>query len=212
MQQQQTERWTQQMQQMYERVAEWLKGFWQTLCTLWQDPHKRVRLMVAAGFAGMGLILCSRLCQPPKDEGRPMAAAQTTETAPEASLEQQLAENLGRMLGQLEGAGECQVMVTLRQSPRTVYASEQNSRARSSGEIYPIDQEQQNKPVLVRDAQGVDPPAGGSNAGSAGQRGAGGLPGRKQCAGLPADYRGGDNGAGNQKHAGLRVCRQPMKP
>ena len=106
MQQQQTERWTQQMQQMYERVAEWLKGFWQTLCTLWQDPHKRVRLMVAAGFAGMGLILCSRLCQPPKDEGRPMAAAQTTETAPEASLEQQLAENLGRMLGQLEGAGE----------------------------------------------------------------------------------------------------------
>ena len=130
----------------------------QTLCTLWQDPHKRVRLMVAAGFAGMGLILCSRLCQPPKDEGRPMAAAQTTETAPEASLEQQLAENLGRMLGQLEGAGECQVMVTLRQSPRTVYASEQNSRARSSGEIYPIDQEQQNKPVLVRDAQGVTRP------------------------------------------------------
>ena len=115
MQQQQTERWTQQMQQMYERAAEWLKGFWQTLCTLWQDPHKRVRLMVAAGFAGMGLILCSRLCQPPKDEGRPMAAAQTTETAPEASHEQ-------------------------RQSPRTVYASEQNSRARSSGEIYPIDQ------------------------------------------------------------------------
>ena len=158
MQQQQTERWTQQMQQMYERAAEWLKGFWQTLCTLWQDPHKRVRLMVAAGFAGMGLILCSRLCQPPKAEGRPMAAAQTTETAPEASLEQQLAENLGRMLGQLEGAGECQVMVTLRQSPRTVYASEQNSRARSSGEIYPIDQEQQNKPVLVRDAQGVTRP------------------------------------------------------
>lgn len=117
-----------------------------------------MRLMVAAGFAGMGLILCSRLCQPPKDEGRPMPAAQTTETAPEASLEQQLAENLGRMLGQLEGAGECQVMVTLRQSPRTVYASEQNSRARSSGEIYPIDQEQQNKPVLVRDAQGVTRP------------------------------------------------------
>ena len=87
-----------------------------------------------------------------------MAAAQTTETAPEASREQQLAENLGRMLGQLEGAGECQVMVTLRQSPRTVYASEQNSRARSSGEIYPIDQEQQNKPVLVRDAQGVTRP------------------------------------------------------
>ena len=158
MQQQQTERWTQQMQQMYERVAGWLKGFWQTLCTLWQDPHKRVRLMVAAGFAGMGLILCSRLCQPPKDEGKPMAAAQTTETAPEDSLEQQLAENLGRMLGQLEGAGECKVMVTLRQSPRTVYASEQNSRARSSGEIYPIDQEQQNKPVLVRDAQGVTRP------------------------------------------------------
>lgn len=75
MQQQQTERWTQQMQQMYDRAAGWLKGFWQTLCTLWQDPHKRVRLMVAAGFAGMGLILCSRLCQPPKDEGKPMAAA-----------------------------------------------------------------------------------------------------------------------------------------
>ena len=158
MQQQQTERWTQQMQQMYDRAAGWLKGFWQTLCTLWQDPHKRVRLMVASGFAGMGLILCSRLCQPPKDEGKPMAAAQTTETAPEDSLEQQLAENLGRMLGQLEGAGECKVMVTLRQSPRTVYASEQNSRARSSGEIYPIDQEQQNKPVLVRDAQGVTSP------------------------------------------------------
>ena len=46
MQQQQTERWTQQMQQMYERVAEWLKGFWQTLCTLWQDPHKRVTFTV----------------------------------------------------------------------------------------------------------------------------------------------------------------------
>ena len=158
MQQQQTERWTQQMQQMYERAAGWLKGFWQTLCTLWQDPHKRVRLMVAVGFAGMGLLLCSRLYRLPKDEGRPMPIAQTTETAPEDSLEQQLAENLGRMLGQLEGAGECKVMVTLRQSPRTVYASEQNSRARSSGEIYPIDQEQQNKPVLVRDAQGVTRP------------------------------------------------------
>ena len=158
MQQQQTERWTQQMQQMYERAAGWLKGFWQTLCTLWQDPHKRVRLMVAAGFAGMGLLLCSRLCRLPKDEGRPMPIAQTTETAPEASLEQQLAENLGRMLGQLEGAGECKVMVTLRQSPRTVYASEQNSRARSSGEIYPIEHQQQNKPVLVRDAQGVTRP------------------------------------------------------
>ena len=158
MQQQQTERWTQQMQQMYERAAGWLKGFWQTLCTLWQDPHKRVRLMVAVGFAGMGLLLCSRLYRLPKDEGRPMPIAQTTETAPEDSLEQQLAENLGRMLGQLEGAGECRVMVTLRQSPRTVYASEQNSRARSSGEIYPIDQEQQNKPVLVRDAQGVTRP------------------------------------------------------
>ena len=194
MQQQQTERWTQQMQQMYERAAEWLKGFWQTLCTLWQDPHKRVRLMVAAGFAGMGLILCSRLCQPPKDEGRPMAAAQTTETAPEASLEQQLAENLGRMLGQLEGAGECQVMVTLIRGnlPHRPGAAEQAG----AGAGRP----------------GCDPPAGGSNAGSAGQRGAGGLPGRKQCAGLPADYRGGDNGAGNQKHAGLRVCRQPMKP
>lgn len=86
MQQQQTERWTQQMQQMYERVAGWCKGFWQTLCTLWQDPHKRVRLMVAVGFAGMGLILCSRAVPAAKGRGRPMAPAQTTETAPEASL------------------------------------------------------------------------------------------------------------------------------
>lgn len=159
MQQQQTERWSRQMQQMYERTAGWLKGFWQTLCTLWQDPHKRVRLLVAAGFAGMGLLLCSGLHQPPQEQNSP-AAAQANETAQDDFLARQLAENLQELLGRMEGAGECTVMVTLRQSPRTVYAGEQSSRLRSSGEIAPqtLEQEQQNKPVLVRDAQGVTLP------------------------------------------------------
>ena len=206
MQQQQTERWTQQMQQMYERVAEWLKGFWQTLCTLWQDPHKRVRLMVAAGFAGMGLILCSRLCQPPKDEGRPMPAAQTTETAPEAcrksGSDARAAGGRGRMSGDGDPAPKPADGVRQRaEQPRTLVRGNLPHRPGAAEQA-----------GAGAGRPGCDPPAGGSNAGSAGQRGAGGLPGRKQCAGLPADYRGGDNGAGNQKHAGLRVCRQPMKP
>ncbi len=169
MQQQQTERWTQQMQQMYERVAGWLKGFWQTLCTLLAGPAQ-------AGAADGG----SGLCRDGADPSAPGRASRQRTRADRCqphkqpkprrklSVEQQLAENLGRMLGQLEGAGECQVMVTLRQSLTDgVRQRAEQPRTLVRGNL-------PHRPGAAEQAGAGagtprgDPPAGGSNAGSAG--------------------------------------------
>lgn len=74
------------------------------------------KIIVAVGLIGMALILLSEFL--PK---------QTAKTAAKVSAEefvQKTEEKLSAMLGSIEGAGQCQVMVTLENGVEYVYASQ----------------------------------------------------------------------------------------
>lgn len=75
------------------------------------------RLIVAAGILGIALILLSEFW--PKEAQSASAKASTDEFVAKTE------EKLNQIVGSIEGAGQCQVMVTLENGVEYVYASEQ---------------------------------------------------------------------------------------
>lgn len=95
----------------WKRTAELLKG------------GKAQKILVAAGLAGMILILLSQFW-PKKTEEQsdtvPVASSFTAEQYAE-----QTEKRLSELIAHIAGAGECQVMVTLENGVEYVYANQQ---------------------------------------------------------------------------------------
>ncbi|MCI8554466.1 MAG: stage III sporulation protein AG [Clostridiales bacterium] len=78
------------------------------------------KLILAAGLAGMALILLSQFW--PKRETAPQETARAAVSTEEYVAKTE--ERLRSLVGGIEGAGRCQVMVTLENGVEYVYASE----------------------------------------------------------------------------------------
>ena len=78
---------------------------------------KGTKIIVAVGLVGMGLILASNFWTPKSD--KQVAAAKASAEEFVAKTETKLAA----LVGSIEGAGSCQVMVTLENGVEYVYAT-----------------------------------------------------------------------------------------
>lgn len=121
----------------------------QKLAAAFKGDKRLVNLAVAAGLAGMLLIAVS--------EWLPSSGAAGSDVAQEnpavfqdsaARYEQELEARLESLICQVDGAGATQVMVTLAESPRTVYATDTETDAAGSS---------RSEHLLLAD--GADPPA-----------------------------------------------------
>lgn len=98
------------------------------------------RLLVYLGIGGILLIGLSEWLPRSADEGSGAGAAQT-ETLTAAQLEAALENRLLTLLTQMEGVGQCQVMVTLERGTQKVYATDRTeagsgTERESFGESY----------------------------------------------------------------------------
>ena len=105
----------------------------QRLHEFWERAD-RTRLLVILGLVGMGIILCSELL-PSGATGQEAEQLSGEEVCGQSDSERyvrSIEERLTQILSQIDGAGECSVMVTLRESSRSVYASEDKSTTQTS--------------------------------------------------------------------------------
>ena len=127
-----------------QKLAQWTKQL--------RGKKSRVSLLLVIGFLGMGLILLSELLDTPAQEEAPAQPQQQEQTAPEQSLEQRLEE----IVGQIDGVGRCSVMVTLKESACSVYATEDSQRR--EGAQQDGSSESESRLVLIEGAQGEQQP------------------------------------------------------
>ncbi len=111
---------------------------------------KGVRLLLILGGVGIGLILLSEWL--PEKE----TAVQTGDTGTTAAYTAQLEARLERLVSAIDGAGACQVMVTLENGVEYVYATEDKSDSnyRQDGEAVDT-RENVAQSVIVVDDQGL---------------------------------------------------------
>lgn len=97
----------------------------QRLSAVWKGKTKATNLILAAGLIGMLLIAVSEWLPADSPDAKQTSAdslsQETTEYA--ADLEQRLEA----LIQQVDGAGQTQVMVTMSESSRTVYATDSSS-------------------------------------------------------------------------------------
>ncbi len=128
-----------------QKLAQWTKQL--------RGKKSRVSLLLVIGFLGMGLILLSELLDTPaQEEETPAQPQQQEQAAPEQSLEQRLEE----IVGQIDGVGRCSVMVTLKESACSVYATEDSQRR--EGAQQDGSSESESRLVLIEGAQGEQQP------------------------------------------------------
>lgn len=143
------------MREDFDRFLQRLQAFWRSFC----NSQNRVRLLVAVGLLGMGLILCSELLageEPKKSE----PATEQPEQQNAQQSEQQLQQRLEEIISQIDGVGECSVMLTFEESERSVYAvedsvSQEQDRQTNSGSS---SSSSQKKLVLIEDGEGGNQP------------------------------------------------------
>lgn len=127
-----------------QKLAQWTEQL--------RGKKSRVSLLLVIGFLGMGLILLSELLDTPAQEETPAQPQQQEQAAPEQSLEQRLEE----IVGQIDGVGRCSVMVTLKESACSVYATEDSQRR--EGAQQDGSSESESRLVLIKGAQGEQQP------------------------------------------------------
>lgn len=82
------------------------------------NDKKRIKIIVAIGLIGMVLILASEMLSAENKNKPDKAAAEFSYT--EYTLE--LEDRLVSLISQIDGVGECRVMITLENSAESVYA------------------------------------------------------------------------------------------
>lgn len=97
-----------------------------------QQEKARLNLLILLGLAGMALLCLSEWipsAESSVDEEVPATVAQTETSQSYAS---QLEQRLEDLIGEVEGAGRCRVMVTLVSGEETVYATDTEQGETSS--------------------------------------------------------------------------------
>lgn len=106
---------------MEEEKKKKLLEFWKRIV----DSDKKIRILVAVGLIGMGLLLLSELLPDKKPTEKENATAVSTQDKiSNEQYAQQMEQRLKGVLEKIDGAGKCEVMVTLKQGTQLVYASE----------------------------------------------------------------------------------------
>ncbi len=86
-----------------------------------QNKDKKLRLLVILGLIGVLLIALSEwLPRRPREEEEQPTGGTVSVTQVEAALE----ERIAALIGQVDGVGDCRVMVTLESGSRFVYAAD----------------------------------------------------------------------------------------
>ena len=88
----------------------------------WVKTSKGQRILLGAGLVGILLIGISSFL-PKSDSAQPSAAASSSKKTEDYIADMEA--RLSTIVGSIEGAGQCQVMVTLENGVEYVYASEQ---------------------------------------------------------------------------------------
>ena len=136
------------MREDFDRFLQRLQAFWRSFC----NSQNRVRLLVAVGLLGMGLILCSELLageEPKKSE----PAMKQPEQQNAQQSEQQLQQRLEEIISQIDGVGECSVMLTFEESERSVYAVEDSVSQEQDRQTNSGSSSSQKKLVLIEDGE-----------------------------------------------------------
>ena len=118
------------MREDFDRFLQRLQAFWRSFC----NSQNRVRLLVAVGLLGMGLILCSEL----------LAGEEPKKSEPAIS--------------QIDGVGECSVMLTFEESERSVYAVEDSVSQEQDRQTNSGSSSSQKRLVLVENGEGGNQP------------------------------------------------------
>lgn len=142
------------MREDFDRVLQRLQAFWRSLC----DSQKRVQLLVAVGLLGMGLILCSELLAGEESKENEPAAAEPAQQQTSQQTEQQLQHRLEEIISQIDGVGECSVMLTFGESERSVYAVEDSVSQEQDRQADSGSSSSQKKLVLIEDGEGGNQP------------------------------------------------------
>lgn len=104
------------------------------LSDLLADEKKRVNLLLCMGVMGLLLLAVSEWI--PKKEQAVVQSTPTKEAvASQQDYAQQLEYRLEELIAQIEGAGNVQVMVTLRQGQEVVYATDEETSSQGDTSV-----------------------------------------------------------------------------
>lgn len=142
-----------------------MKNFWQEFCAKWglgEQERRRAPLLLAALLLGLGLMAVGSLCGGQVDDAADVVdmVAEPAEVGSADGEAAAIEERLAAVLGQVDGAGQVSVVVTLASLGRTEYAADVSSTNRSSskqdGDVMGTEQEQQlsSDTVLVGGSAG----------------------------------------------------------
>ncbi len=142
------------MREDFDRFLQRLQAFWRSFC----NSQNRVRLLVAVGLLGMGLILCSELLAGEEPKKSEPATEQPEQQQNTQQSEQQLQQRLEEIISQIDGVGECSVMLTFEESERSVYAVEDSVSQEQDRQTNSGSSSSQKKLVLIEDGEGGNQP------------------------------------------------------
>lgn len=117
---------------------------------------ERTRLLILLGLISMGMIFCSELFSVSKSQEGPTLPVCQQEVFSSEAYIQSMEQRLREILSQIDGVGECSVMVTLKESSRRIFASEdKTSQEKSDGRF---DLSSEKRLVLLEDKSGAEYP------------------------------------------------------
>lgn len=102
-------------------MTEQLKASFRRLFS--QNKDQKIRLLVIVGLIGIALIALSEWL--PHRESQGDEAASAGRTVSVTQVESALEERITALIRQVDGVGDCRVMVTLESGSRFVYAADQ---------------------------------------------------------------------------------------
>ena len=142
------------MREDFDRFLQRLQAFWRSFC----NSQNRVRLLVAVGLLGMGLILCSELLAGEEPKKSEPATEQPEQQQNTPQSEPQLQQRLEEIISQIDGVGECSVMLTFEESERGVYAVEDSVSQEQDRQTNSGSSSSQKRLVLVENGEGGNQP------------------------------------------------------
>ena len=142
------------MREDFDRFLQRLQAFWRSFC----NSQNRVRLLVAVGLLGMGLILCSELLAGEEPKKSEPATEQPEQQQNTQQSEQQLQQRLEEIISQIDGVGECSVMLTFEERERSVDGVEDSVSQEQDRQTNSGSSSSQKRLVLVENGEGGNQP------------------------------------------------------